>query len=1128
MLNQPILAIAFLLFSFYLIHPSWCQAPTRTVQIGETQFTIPADMQLESVASEDLTTWPMLADWDLRGRLMLVESGGVSSPIAESNKQLLHRIVRLDDADGDGHFDQRTVVAQNLPFTEGILCVGRDLLITAPPSIYRLIDADEDGLYEDREVWFDGQTLTGCANDLHGPYLGRDGWIYWCKGAFAEQQHTLLNGKQLTTSAAHIFRRRLSGGAIESVMTGGMDNPVEVASTPEGERFFTSTFLHTPGQGHGLRDGVAHAVYGGLYGKDHAKVIDGHVRTGGLMPVMVELGAAAPSGLACLASTRLFPPEQAGQRTLVAALFNLQKVTAHRLQPAGASFTTDNRDLVVADRIDFHPTDVLEDADGSLLIVDTGGWYDLCCPSSRVDQKTAGGGIYRLTPTTSSVVDRQLIARDTFAPVEQTTMIDVAAIARQLIDVRPWVSRRAQLQLLELANSVVSSTEEKHGTSDIDTATTKCLQRQMRDGSLPQNSRLASLWGLCTFGSPSALAAIGEQLNGKEDSLSQAACHAVSLHRYAPAKAPLEQLLGHANLQVRRAAAEGLGRIGDNQSARMLFASLDASEAKDRHWQHSVTYALIELSAVDEALKCLETEALQAGRQSQPSPTTPSSTPIPNPLRKQVAMLVIDQLGAAERLTTNMLLDGLQSNNEPYRQTAIEILAKHPQWAPNYRVAIDELFQRTEQANSRDGKGTLNTNTPFENALQTVVAGWRDTATVQELTTLWISSAPKLDQPKQQQLVKLLSAYYLGELPTSWIEPLVNWLEEAEPKTQLSIASQLSDLKLPVSSELNTKLLSLAAASHDEVARLQFLAALPIGVAIANPQLEQSVLSALATDEEDQELDSPQSSLESQSESAEDSSPSPTLSNAGLNALQRVRFSPQSGRKLLATLPQQPPRLLSLVVDAISRVGDDALDTELLSQLSQLPAARTLAEEQLLNLYRTRSTSLQQAAQATVASLSRPPSDIQEKIDTILSQLKPGDPIRGLQLFRSNKVSCSGCHRLGYVGGEIGPDLTHIGSSRTRPALLEAILFPNARLEQSFQPTKVLTHDGQVYNGLITRYISPTQFMMQLTADKSIVLNTDDVARQEASQVSIMPGGLAELLTLDELSDLMAILESAK
>ena len=41
-----------------------------------------------------------------------------------------------------------------------------------------------------------------------------------------------------------------------------MDNPVEVAFTPEGERFLTSTFIEQPALGR--RDGVLHAVYGGV------------------------------------------------------------------------------------------------------------------------------------------------------------------------------------------------------------------------------------------------------------------------------------------------------------------------------------------------------------------------------------------------------------------------------------------------------------------------------------------------------------------------------------------------------------------------------------------------------------------------------------------------------------------------------------------------------------------------------------------------------------------------------------------------------------------------------------------------------------------------------------------------
>src|SRR6185312_9842823 len=44
----------------------------------------------------------------------------------------------------------------------------------------------------------------------------------------------------------------------------------------------------------------------------------------------------------------------------------------------------------------FHPTDVIEDADGSLLIMDTGGWYKLCCPSSQLVKPDVKGAVYRV------------------------------------------------------------------------------------------------------------------------------------------------------------------------------------------------------------------------------------------------------------------------------------------------------------------------------------------------------------------------------------------------------------------------------------------------------------------------------------------------------------------------------------------------------------------------------------------------------------------------------------------------------------------------------------------------------------------------------------------------------------
>ena len=45
---------------------------------------------------------------------------------------------------------------------------------------------------------------------MHGPYLGPDGYFYWCKGAFQKQSHKLSDGRLFTSSAAHVYRARLA------------------------------------------------------------------------------------------------------------------------------------------------------------------------------------------------------------------------------------------------------------------------------------------------------------------------------------------------------------------------------------------------------------------------------------------------------------------------------------------------------------------------------------------------------------------------------------------------------------------------------------------------------------------------------------------------------------------------------------------------------------------------------------------------------------------------------------------------------------------------------------------------------------------------------------------------------
>src|SRR5262245_43451375 len=366
---------------------------THQIKLDGHTFTLPKGFTVERVAGPPLVDRPIVASFDDRGRLYVADSSGSNEKVAEQVKNPTHRIVRLEDTNGDGKFDKATVFADKMMFPEGILWYRGSVYVGAPPQIWKLTDTDDDGKADKREAWFDGKTLTGCANDLHGPYLGPDGWIYWAKGAFAKQEYTLPNGKKFTTRASHLFRARPDGTGIEPVMTGGMDNPVDVAFLPNGERFFTTTFFQHPAAG--FRDGLIHAVYGGIYGKDHDVLYDpDHKWTSpNLMPVMTHMGPAAPCGLHCYESDAF---DKEDTSNLFACQFNPRKVSRHVLKPSGSTYVTEDSDFLVSDNQDFHPTDVIEDADGSLLVVDTGGWYKLCCPSSQLVKADVLGAIYRV------------------------------------------------------------------------------------------------------------------------------------------------------------------------------------------------------------------------------------------------------------------------------------------------------------------------------------------------------------------------------------------------------------------------------------------------------------------------------------------------------------------------------------------------------------------------------------------------------------------------------------------------------------------------------------------------------------------------------------------------------------
>jgi putative membrane-bound dehydrogenase-like protein len=734
-------------------------------------FTLPAGFEIELVAGPPLVDRPIVADFDEQGRLYVADSSGSRDPVAKQLKERPHRILRLEDTNGDGRFDKRTVFAGRMMFPEGVMWLNGSVYVAAPPSIWKLTDTDGDGVADQRQEWFQGKTLTGCANDLHGPYAGPDGWIYWCKGAFAKQTYERPGRKPFVTRASHIFRCRPDGTGLEPVMTGGMDNPVDVVFTPGGERIFTTTFFQHPGGG--KRDGLIHAVYGGVYGKDHGPVYE-HPWTGPeLMPVLTHMGAAAPCGLTTYTSD-VFGPDY--RDNLFAAQFNMQKVSRHVLTPQGATFQPHDSDFVVSSNRDFHPTDVLEDADGSLLVVDTGGWYKLCCPTSQLHKPDILGGIYRVRRTDAPRIKDPRGLKLPWARMNPTDL------AQLLGDPRPAVRRRAVATLGSKGEAALAA---------LGTVITRGQTAEARRN---------AVWAATRIETAGGRALVRRALNDTDAVVRHAALHSVSLHRDRDAFPRLIELL-QGTPQNARAAAEALGRIGNPKSIPALLEAV--GKTTDRFLQHSLTFALMEIN---------DPKAVATGLKAD------------NPLVRRAALVALDGMEAGG-LDPAVVARELDSTQRPVREVASWIVGRHPEWgkalASTLRERLDARKLTRQEREELMGR----------------LAVFARTSEVQDLLARRAAD-PKA--PRETRLLALQAMAHSGlkEIPASWALGLGGALGSGDAllvKEAVSAARSLPPGRSP-HPELARALLKAAEGAPLEV-RLGALAAVPGGLPKVSPEL---------------------------------------------------------------------------------------------------------------------------------------------------------------------------------------------------------------------------------------------------------------------------------------------------
>ncbi|NND04932.1 MAG: c-type cytochrome [Saprospiraceae bacterium] len=603
---------------------------------------VPDGYSVELVAGPDLVDYPMFATLDPDGRLFVFESIG---NIYEKSQQAVDtprfRIKLLEDLDRDGLFDQAMVFADSLSFPQGGVFHKGSLYATSAPDLLKLTDTNGDGRADQKEVILSGWTLNVNANSLIGPFLGPDGWLYMTSAIMGFDVDT-KEGEHLTGETARIWRVKPDGSGLEWVSAGGMNNPVELTFTTAGEVLGTQTFFVNPQRG--LRDALTFWVEGGVYGKKNSNITrDNLPRTGELLPVVSSYSRVAPSGIMRYRSSIL---GEAFQNNLFTAQFNTHRVLNHTLNRIGASFETEDQVFLWSDDVDFHPTDVLEAGDGSLLVVETGGWFILGCPLSQVSKPQRKGSIYRITP------DDKHLLQDPYGEYLNFRTMSPDDLVGLLEYDRPFVVDKAVSALKGLEELAVESLGD------------------FLENSAHGEARAKAIFILHQLNVESSRSIVRNYLSDRDVAVCIAAARSCGLAKDQGSISGLVELLRSEVKACRRQSATSLGQIGDVSAIPDLLTA--AAGENDPFLIHAITYALINMNAP---------ELITQGLSHQ------------NAVVRNVAIKALDE-HANYDLRWAQLLPFLEGEDIAAQLTALSIAQKHPEWSRSMHSYIDKSLHR--------------------------------------------------------------------------------------------------------------------------------------------------------------------------------------------------------------------------------------------------------------------------------------------------------------------------------------------------------------------------------------------------------------------------------------------------
>jgi putative heme-binding domain-containing protein len=514
-----------------------------------------------------------------------------------------------------------------------------------------------------------------------------------------------------------------------------------------------------------------------------------------------------------------------------------------------------------------------------------------------------------------------------------------------------------------------------------------------------------------------------------------------------------------------RVAIEALGRIGAKQAIPCLLKCLE--RPRDRTLEHAIVYALIEIG---------DREPTAEGLKSV------------HPGVRRAALIALDQMDGGG-LDSAAVTRELNSNDRQLSQTAWWIAGRHQEWGSAVAEFLRERLKDDKLSSAQ------------ETELIHHLAQFASSKVIQDLLSEKIRLGGGLQNMQIRRAVRAMGQTNLKEAPDAWGYGLAHIVSHGDPEALAALRTLRFSKR--VAPQLAERMLAYAKNESSEDGRLTMLAAVPGGLPTVDPALLDELFSAL-------KIEQPV---------ARRSTATEILAHAKLSTPQLI--------ELIQVVRAAGPMEIDRLLEPFTQTNDARAIQDLLVALKSAASRSSLRVDALKARFKKFEPAINKQAEELYQVLNADTAKQTVRLEQLLSSMKGGDVRRGQRIFHGTKVACASCHAIGYLGGTVGPDLTHIGQIRSERDLLESIAFPSASFVRSYEPVSVATKNGKAYNGLI-RQDTAEEMVLVLNATEQVHIPKEEIEDIQPSKVSIMPAGLDQQLSVQELADLVAFLKACR